>query len=79
MARVCMAKMELKPIPAVVDGMDNKIGQAYAGHPDRMFLVGRDGKIAYAGGRGPRGFRPEELADAIKVELKKKNKQQVKK
>ena len=47
--------------------------------PDRLYLVGKDGKITYAGGRGPRGFKPDELEDAIREELaklKKANKTQ---
>jgi hypothetical protein len=70
-AKVCMTKMALKPMRAVVDGVDDKVARAWSGHPDRLFLVGKDGKIAYSGGRGPRGFDPEELADAIQTELAK--------
>jgi hypothetical protein len=70
-ARTCMAKMALRPMVAVVDGVDNKVDRLYRGHPDRLFLVGKDGKIAYSGARGPFGFRPEELADAIQKEVRK--------
>ena len=52
-ATTCMATLELEPIPALVDGMDNKVGKAYAAMPDRLYLVGRDGKIAFRGARGP--------------------------
>jgi hypothetical protein len=70
-ARMCMTKLELQGIPAVVDRLDDKVNKAYSGWPDRLFLVGRDGKMAYSGGRGPGGFRPDELARAIKKELAK--------
>ena len=69
-AKTCVAKLKL-PMPAVIDKIDNKANDAYSGHPDRLYLVGKDGKIAYAGGRGPWGFRPDELEDAIKDELDK--------
>lgn len=59
-------------IPALLDNIDDKTGTDYAGHPDRLYLVGKDGKIAYAGDRGPRGFEPDELEDAILVETGKK-------
>jgi hypothetical protein len=36
---------------------------------DRLYLVGRDGRIAFQGGEGPFGFKPEELGAAIEVEL----------
>ena len=35
------------------------------GWPDRLYLVGRDGRIAFQGGEGPFGFKPEELERAI--------------
>ena len=68
-ARVCMTKLELEPIPAIVDDVDDKVGSAYAAHPDRLYLIGRDGNIAFQGGPGPSGFRPDELAKAIQSEL----------
>jgi hypothetical protein len=67
-ANTCVAKLKL-PMPAVIDKIDNKVNDAYSGHPDRLYLVGKDGKIAYVGGRGPRGFLPDELENAIQDEL----------
>ena len=68
-AKTCMSKLDLDPIPAVVDRIDDAVSNAYQGMPDRLYLVGKDGKIAYAGDRGPFGFKPDELADAIAQEL----------
>lgn len=68
-AQVCMTKLELGDIPALVDDVDDAVGRAYEALPDRLYLVGRDGNIAYAGGRGPFGFDPEELAEALAREL----------
>ena len=68
-ARVCMTKLALDPIPALVDDVDDAVGTAYAAHPDRMYLVGRDGRIAFRGGPGPMGFDPEQLDAAIREEL----------
>jgi|TARA_Y100000758_G_scaffold265371_1_gene205080 hypothetical protein len=56
-------------IPTLIDGLDNAVGNAYSGMPDRLYLVGRDGKLTYKGDRGPFGFRPAELEEAIKKEL----------
>jgi hypothetical protein len=33
--------------------------------PERLFLVGTDGKVAYKGGMGPMFFRPDEWQAAI--------------
>lgn len=62
---------ELKlTIPTVIDQLDDKVGKAYAGWPDRLYLVDTQGKISYQGGPGPRGFLPDELETAIRKELK---------
>jgi len=71
-ASLCMTRLEMAPMPALVDGIDNAVDTAYAAAPDRLYLVGRDGKIAYRSGRGPFGFKPEELERAIEKELAKK-------
>ena len=56
-------------MPMVVDRIDNAVASAYGGWPDRLYLVRRDGRIAYQGGEGPFGFKPAELALAIEREL----------
>ena len=56
-------------MPAIVDRLDDRVNKAYGAQPDRIYLVGKDGKIAFAGARGPSGFRPDELGDAIVEEL----------
>lgn len=68
-ARVCMSRLALEELPAVVDEIDDGVADAYAAHPDRLYLVGRDGRVAYRGGPGPFGFDPDELEAAIAREL----------
>ena len=65
-ATACATRLELR-MPMVVDGIDNAVGSAYGGWPDRLYLVTRDGRIAYQGGDGPFGFRPAELERAIEA------------
>ena len=60
--------MQLK-IPALLDNIDDKTSKDYASLPDRLYLVSKTGKIAYAGERGPRGFKPDQLESSIKKEL----------
>ncbi len=71
--QVCaLAIDDLKlPLPAIVDDMEDSVNRAYAAQPDRLYLVSREGGIAYAGGRGPGGFNPDELEEAIRKELGK--------
>jgi hypothetical protein len=66
--QTCMLKMALE-IPALVDEMDDAVAAAYAAMPERLYLVGRDGRIAYQGGMGPMFFRPGEWEEAIKSYL----------
>jgi len=68
-AEVCMTKLALEPIPAVVDEMDDQVNDDYSAWPERLYLIGRDGKIAYRGEPGPGGFDPEGLEAAIEEEL----------
>ncbi len=52
-------------IQTYVDTMDDTVSKAYAAKPTRLYLVGLDGRVAYAGGLGPFGFKPPELEEAI--------------
>ena len=52
-------------IPTLLDKLDDAVAHAYASHPDRLYLVGKDGTIAYASGKGPDGFKLDELKEAI--------------
>ena len=65
-AEQCMATLRLS-MPSVVDREDNKVNIAYGAWPDRMYIVGKDGKIAYKGAQGPRGFKPEEVEKWLKA------------
>ena len=70
-ADVCMAKLELDELPALVDDIDDAVSTQYAAWPDRLYLVDAEGRIAYHGGRGPFGFDPGELERAIVDELER--------
>ena len=48
-----------------VDEMDDAVNVVYAGWPTRLYLIGLDGRIVYAGGMGPYDFRPAKLKAAI--------------
>jgi hypothetical protein len=67
-AVACAARLELE-IPFVIDRLGDETARRYGGWPDRLYLIGRDGRIAYQGGVGPAGFRVDELEKAIEVEL----------
>ena len=64
----CVLRLSVR-MPVVIDGIEDGVAAAYGAWPDRLYLVGRDGRIAFQGGTGPFGFLPEELEAAIKEEL----------
>lgn len=78
LAEKCCSALKMT-IPLLVDEIDDRVGYAYSGMPDRLYLIDRSGRVAYKGGRGPFGFKPSELDQAIALllveqELAKKEK-----
>ncbi len=67
-ASMCGVNLKMQ-MPIVVDRIDNAVASAYGGWPDRLYLISSDGRIAYQGGEGPFGFKPELLERAIEREL----------
>ncbi len=65
-ARLCEQQLHLS-IPTLVDGMDNAACDAFAAWPERIYIVGRDGRMAYIGGPGPYEFKPHEASEALRV------------
>jgi hypothetical protein len=51
--------------PSVVDRMDDRVGILYSGLPDRIYLLDPRGRVAYKSGRGPFGFKPDELEQSL--------------
>ena len=53
-------------IPALLDGIDNGIERTYTGWPDRLYIIGTDGRIYYKSAPGPFGFSTKELEASLK-------------
>jgi thiol-disulfide isomerase/thioredoxin len=51
--------------PMLVDTIDDTVGARYSGMPGRLYLIGRDGKVAFKSGRGPYLFKPAELEQSL--------------
>jgi Iodothyronine deiodinase len=67
-AETCVVKLAIK-LPALVDGIDNRIERAYTGWPDRLYVIGTDGRIRYKSAPGPFGFSTAELEQRIEQVL----------
>lgn len=66
-ADACVLRLQTR-IPVLLDDVDDAVALAYGGWPDRLYLIGRDGRVAFQGEVGPVGFKPAELAHAIETE-----------
>ena len=56
-------------IRTYVDDMDDAVNKAYAAWPTRLYLIGLDERVVYAGGLGPYDFKPAKLGTAIEEYL----------
>jgi len=59
-ARTCVRKLGIE-IPALIDDFASTTELAYTAWPDRLYVVDRDGRIAYKARPGPFGFQPAEV------------------
>jgi hypothetical protein len=64
-AESCVRKLGIR-FPALIDGIDNTVERQYTGWPDRLYLIDRDGRIAYKSAPGPFGFHPQDLEAALR-------------
>ena len=51
-ATTCSLDLHL-PLLVLVEAMDNAMDDAYGAAPERLYLIGVDGRVAYQGGAGP--------------------------
>jgi alkylhydroperoxidase family enzyme len=56
-------------MPMVVDDIDDRVGHLYSGMPDRLYVLDRNGRVAYKSGRGPFGFKPGEMEQSLDLVL----------
>ena len=63
-AGMCVRNLGIE-LPALIDGQDNAVEQAYTGWPDRLYVVDRDGRVAYKSAPGPFGFKPAEVQKTL--------------
>ena len=69
-ASMCVRRLDIK-FTTLIDEMDNKVELEYSAWPDRLYLIGKDGRVAWKGRPGSVGFVPAELAVAIEAELER--------
>ena len=68
-AQACSLDLHI-PLPILVEEIDNAIDEAYGAAPERLYVIGADGRVAYQGGAGPHFFDLDEWAQAIETCVK---------
>jgi hypothetical protein len=63
-AESCVRKLGIR-IPALVDDLNDAVERNYTGWPDRLYVIDRDGKVAYKSAPGPFGFHPAGVEQAL--------------
>jgi hypothetical protein len=63
-ANSCIRNLHIA-FPALLDSVENKVEQEYAGWPDRLYLIGTDGRVRYKSEAGPFGFSPARLEASL--------------
>lgn len=66
-AGICMLDLGFK-MPMLLDNMDNEVDRKYAALPERLYVLDKDGIIAYRGVMGSRGFDVESWHEAIQTQ-----------
>ena len=64
-AQSCVVRLKIL-FPALLDDFANSTEAAYSGWPDRLYVIDRDGHMAYKSDPGPFGFKPDEVARTLK-------------
>ena len=64
-ASACVRRLGIE-IPALVDGIGNGVEAAYTGWPDRLYVIDREGRVAYKSKPGPFGFNPKGVAETLR-------------
>ncbi len=59
-ASACVRKLGIE-IPALVDDIDDHAERAYTAWPDRLYAIGKGGRVAFKSAPGPFGFSTREL------------------
>jgi iodothyronine deiodinase-like protein len=52
-------------IPLALDPMDDRADKAFAGWPERIYLLAPGGRIVYKAAPGPFGFKPDEARKSL--------------
>ena len=67
-AQTCILRLAVE-MPVLVDEMDNEIDRRYAALPERLYVIDREGRVAWKSIMGSGGFDVEAFAEAVSCAL----------
>jgi hypothetical protein len=67
-ASKCCTALQMT-MPVLVDEIDDRVGHAYSGMPDRLYIIDKNGLVVYKGGRGPFGYNVPEMEQSLIMNL----------
>jgi hypothetical protein len=57
-------------LPAAVDNPESSLTNDYAGYPNRIYVIGTDGRVRFKGAPGPTGYKVPDLEEWLKTEVR---------
>jgi len=57
-AKILVERLKYR-IPVAIDPLDGRAEKAFAAWPERIYIIGRDGRVLFKGDMGPFGFKPD--------------------
>jgi hypothetical protein len=67
-AKAVVSEMEAEGLTLVHD-IRNTTDACYAAWPERLYVIGTDGRITYKSGMGPFKFEPDELEEFLESSI----------
>ena len=64
MAAILVDRLKYR-VPVALDPIDGRAEKVFSAWPERIYIVGRDGRLIYKGDMGPFGFKPEKAEDVL--------------
>ena len=67
-ADACVRQLDFH-MPMVLDKLSNEVDLAYSALPERLYVIDREGVVAWRSGMGPWDFDIDGWVEAIEAEL----------
>ncbi len=69
LAKVLVERLNYR-MPLAIDSIDDQAGKIFAAWPERIYILGPEGRVLYKGEMGPFGFHPEAAEKALTALLR---------